>query len=423
MTYRIINADVLDFLKDNPSNNSDLFHAFLSDLPYEIGFMNHGWDKSGITFQRTFWERVRKWMMPGALCFAFTSGRYWHRVSTAIEDAGFDLHYSMWAWLKPNALQKGNRIDTKIDKELGLEREIIGYKSNGLGRLNIKNSKRGYRPSAYSEGNDFPITKPSSYLAQAWEGHRYGTMSLKPLIEPILVFQAPYDTNDASRYKNMAERGTGAYNIDSVRISENGDIGRWPSNVILIHDESCMSNENGWICVDDCPIKQLNASDGDRLHKGGSSNGNAPIGTKSDGSTIAYRRGTLVPHNDEGQASMFFDTFGWNYENEMKIAETNPAIFAPSTSTKERLIGFDEQSVSHSAIKPIKVTEHLAKLLLPPEHYKPRKLFVPFSGTGSEIVGAQMAGWDDITGIEIIPEYVEISKRKIEFFENKRKAS
>ena len=51
-------------------------------------------------------------------------------------------------------------------------------------------------------------------------------------------------------------------------------------------------------------------------------------------------------------------------------------------------------------------------MILPPNEHK---LLVPFSGSGSEVIGALKAGWIDVTGIELSDEYVEIAKARIEY--------
>ena len=53
-------------------------------------------------------------------------------------------------------------------------------------------------------------------------------------------------------------------------------------------------------------------------------------------------------------------------------------------------------------------------MILPPNPTE-QKLLVPFSGSGSEIIGAMNAGWEDVTGIEISEEFIEIAKRRIEY--------
>ena len=59
-------------------------------------------------------------------------------------------------------------------------------------------------------------------------------------------------------------------------------------------------------------------------------------------------------------------------------------------------------------VKPIKLTTWLATLLLPPATIGVRRLLNPFSGSGSEIIGAQLAGFEATTGLEALPLHHEI---------------
>lgn len=67
----------------------------------------------------------------------------------------------------------------------------------------------------------------------------------------------------------------------------------------------------------------------------------------------------------------------------------------------------------HPCLKPISLTKYLATLILPPDAYAPRRLLCPFSGSGSEMAGAILAGWEEVTGIESNPDYHEISKARL----------
>ena len=44
----------------------------------------------------------------------------------------------------------------------------------------------------------------------------------------------------------------------------------------------------------------------------------------------------------------------------------------------------------------------------------------PLRGSGSEIIGAMLAGWDAIYGIEIEPHYVEIAEKECDIGEKRR---
>ena len=72
-----------------------------------------------------------------------------------------------------------------------------------------------------------------------------------------------------------------------------------------------------------------------------------------------------------------------------------------------------EQLNTHPTVKPVALTTWLAKLLLPADSVSPRRLLVPFSGSGSEIIGALRAGWDDVLGVDQDADYCEIASARI----------
>ena len=74
----------------------------------------------------------------------------------------------------------------------------------------------------------------------------------------------------------------------------------------------------------------------------------------------------------------------------------------------------------HPTVKPISLIEHLTTLLLPPPEYGPRRILIPFSGSGSECIGAMRAGWEEVLGIEREEEYADIARRRIEYWFNKQ---
>lgn len=66
-------------------------------------------------------------------------------------------------------------------------------------------------------------------------------------------------------------------------------------------------------------------------------------------------------------------------------------------------------------MKPQDLIRYFARLILPPERRdgKPRRILVPFSGSGSEVIGCLQAGWDEVVGIEREAEYVKIAEARI----------
>jgi hypothetical protein len=63
----------------------------------------------------------------------------------------------------------------------------------------------------------------------------------------------------------------------------------------------------------------------------------------------------------------------------------------------------------------------LAKLLLPPVEYAPRRILVPFSGVASEMIGCYKAGWEEVVGVEFDKEngYIDIAEKRIKYWREK----
>lgn len=75
---------------------------------------------------------------------------------------------------------------------------------------------------------------------------------------------------------------------------------------------------------------------------------------------------------------------------------------------------------THPTIKPISLARYLASLLLPPASYGPRRLLIPFAGAGSEVCGAMLAGWEEITGVELEADHVAIANARRAYWQQRR---
>ena len=78
---------------------------------------------------------------------------------------------------------------------------------------------------------------------------------------------------------------------------------------------------------------------------------------------------------------------------------------------------------THPTLKPIKLISEIAKLFKLPDIVD-QKVYIPFSGSGSEVIGFLDAGYNhkNITACEMNPEYVEISKKRIKHFYDENKS-
>lgn len=397
MDWTIEETDVLEWAG---RYEGPLFHALACDPPYELKFMGRKWDASGVAFNPETWTALAQHLHPGAFGMAFASARGWHRLAVAIEDAGLIIHPSIFGWAFGSGFPKATRVpDERFDE------------------------------------------------------HRYGLQAMKPALEPIILFQKPYATKPV---ESIIATGAGALWIDGARIAgeawartglrddirngkyaaghkkrnedmpafaESHPLGRWPANLALIHHPDCNGS-----CVPGCPVREMDLQAGVRP-SGSDLTGQEP----SDSMGITYNGGLgrqgWQSYNDTGGASRFFYNADWMFE---RLEEANPVFYAPKASTSERDNGLvsaigdggqsrDMRRNTHPCVKPLSLTAWLARLLLPPVEYAPRRLLIPFSGVGSEMIGAGLAGWDFCQGVELNKsddgsDYIAIAKARLKYW-------
>lgn len=109
----LYHGDCLDVLAELPDASVD---AVVTDPPYELAFMGRRWDASGIAFNVDLWAHCLRVLKPGGHLVAFGGSRTWHRLATAIEDAGFEIRDSI-AWLYGSGFPKSLDVSKAIDKQ------------------------------------------------------------------------------------------------------------------------------------------------------------------------------------------------------------------------------------------------------------------------------------------------------------------
>ena len=95
MTNQIIHGDCIEKLKDLPENSID---SIVTDPPYELGFMGKSWDSTGIANNPLMWAECLRVLKPGGYLLSFGGTRTYHRMASAIEDAGFEVR-DMIEWV------------------------------------------------------------------------------------------------------------------------------------------------------------------------------------------------------------------------------------------------------------------------------------------------------------------------------------
>lgn len=216
---RVINGDgwqvqhgsCLDVLPTLPDSSVD---SIVTDPPYELAFMGKKWDSTGVAFNPDVWRECLRVLKPGGYLLAFGGSRTWHRLTVAIEDAGFEIRDSI-AWIYGSGFPKSLDVSKAIESTLlnGSSHSTALRKTEQDGdgdtyQLKGRNNGMFGEPRVYDR-KEFAAATPE---AKQWQG--WGT-ALKPAFEPIVVARKPLTGTVAA---NVLEWGTGGLNIDGTRI-------------------------------------------------------------------------------------------------------------------------------------------------------------------------------------------------------------
>lgn len=394
----LYHGDCLDVLPKLPACSVD---TCITDPPYELGFMGKGWDKSGVAFQPETWAAVLRVLKPGAMLLAFGGTRTYHRLTVAIEDAGFEVRDCMM-WLYGSGFPKSHDISKAMDKAAGAEREVVGgYDSRSRYDKRDRVSSGTYAKHITGEKTYGAIaeTAPATDAARQWDG--WGT-ALKPAWEPIIVAMKPLDgtfaqnaqqhgvagmhidggrigTSEVTRRQNHASIGYGGSDVSFQSGGHAG--GRWPANLLLSHTLFCDDDT----CSPDCPVRQLDAQSGKSVaqrslrKRAGSSVGNGVTLN-----SYHMKDANVGGYDDSGGASRFF--------------------YTAKASRRER----GEGNI-HPTVKPLALMEYLCRLTATPTG---GIVLDPFAGSASTGVAALRTGRQFI-GIEQNEEYAAIATARL----------
>lgn len=216
-------------------------------------------------------------------------------------------------------------------------------------------------PKSHDIGKAIDKKAGHSSAAKWWDG--YGT-GLKPAVELICLAMKPMEGTFA---ENVLKWGCGGLNIGGSKIGA----------------EQRTNQPAG------------NASGGNSLNM-------SIQGMPTDAQArIAVGRWPTNTILDEQAARMLDEQGG-----------ASRFFYCAKASPGERMLSGER--IMHPTMKPLKLCEYLARLILPPERGDPRRLVVPFCGVGSEMIGALNAGWDEVTGIDNDERWVDVARRRID---------
>lgn len=474
---RLMRGDCLNMMKRLSDNSVD---AIVTDPPYGLEFMGKKWDKldkgslsKGTAMQQ--WHLVwateaLRVLKPGGHLLAFGGTRTYHRLATAIEDAGFEIRDQI-QWLYGQGFPKSQNIAKALDKAGGVNpqkqaellylkrkakgwnrktlankigctiasirdwedgrartkdgpveymipsseyriklAEILGYSKNELKIVGLTSDRRG-DGSIYAIGHSGTVTKEgTTTLAQQWEG--WGT-ALKPANEPICVARKPLN---GTVVNNVLQYGTGGLNIDACRIG---------SDILTTHSRG--KNEAFPKRPGEKTVKESGRKIDQRLKLAHSErSGRWPSNVIHDGSdevleqfdkagirtsgsgAIRTKEGTF------GSGDSKHGGLGKSGDKQVCYGDTGSVsrfFYCAKTSRQDRNEGLETTKTSsnhHPTVKPTELMKYLCRLVTPPNGV----VLDPFMGSGSTGKASVQEGFKFI-GIEREQDYFAIAKQRI----------
>lgn len=104
----------LEGLKLLDDNSVD---SIVTDPPYELGFMGKKWDSTGIAYNVEMWKECLRVLKHGGYLLAFGGTRTYHRMTCAVEDAGFEIRDCI-QWIYGSGFPKSMDISKAITKNI-----------------------------------------------------------------------------------------------------------------------------------------------------------------------------------------------------------------------------------------------------------------------------------------------------------------
>ncbi len=368
----IYTGDCLQILPTLQENSID---SCVTDPPYAINFMGVDFDKAipGINF----WQAILRVLKPGAYLLAMGGSRTTHRLTCAIEDAGFQIRDNL-IWLYGSGFPKGLNIGKALDKKLGEDREVTG-------EIRSKGPETKSHEDDYRFKNIYDITKPESELAKQWDGWN---TNLKPCYENVVTARKPLEGNYV---ENIMKWGVGGINIDACRVGDSGG-GRYPGN--LLHDGS------DEVMEEFAKFGESKSNADKRFYSGG----------KNEIYNTPFNSCESYGYKDEGSVARFFYCAKASKAERNKGCEELPQIEINRKGSGPgpgAWIG-ESRANFHPTVKPIALMRWLIRLVTP----KGGMVLDPFAGSGSTGIAAKLEGMNSIL-IELNPDYVNIIEKRM----------
>lgn len=427
--FTLYKGKMQDVLSTFEENSID---SIVCDPPYELNFMNKGWDNSGVAFKPDTWEHCFKVLKEGGYLLAFGGTRTFHRIACAIEDAGFEIRDTimyLYGSGFPKSMNIGKGIEAKeklgnagtrnkrkIEQSCDSEEYSLKQTNNGAMGEIIETTRK-----EYIAGTE---------LSKKWSS--WGT-TLKPAYEPIIVARKPFK---GSLVDNILQNGVGGLNIDECRVGETGGVKK-----VNIEPNSGSKN-SGFGC--NGQLEQLNKgrfpanviTDGSEEVAQGmpytKGNGSEPNYEKSNSENRVYVEGknktwhkSGIHFDDEGSAMRYFYCAKASKKDRDEgldlFEEKQVGSLAGGDNQKETLDDVSSRfrcikKNIHPTVKNVELMQYLVRLVSP----KGAKVLDCFMGSGSTGKACMFENRErnanyHFIGIEMTDEYLPIAKARIDY--------
>ncbi len=138
MKYALHTGDCLDVMKKLSDNTID---SCVTDPPYGMGMDD--WDHAVPTVE--IWKEVYRILKPGAFCLSFCSPQLYHRMASAVDDAGFNIKDQIM-WMVTTKMPKKNTLKQAHEPIVVAQKPFKGtikknFEEWGVGVIDVLNTR------------------------------------------------------------------------------------------------------------------------------------------------------------------------------------------------------------------------------------------------------------------------------------------
>jgi DNA modification methylase len=416
--------------------------SIVTDPPYELGFMGKKWDNSGIAYDVQLWTECLRVLKPGGHLLAFGGTRTYHRMASAIEDAGFEIRDSIH-WLYGSGFPKSHDVSKGIDRKRHDSADVhkvtawIRKARDEAGVTNRDLAKPfGYTPQMadhWTTNKSQPSVPtldqvpplldvlgmtvddvPDDIRRLLWDlngkkGQPGENWARREVLGTATKGSSPLPNNHNGHWQDGQKDGT--FDITAPATDAAKQWQGWGTALKPAHEPIVVARKPliGTVAanVQQHGTGALNI-DGARVgDNGGHAGAGAGAGARVFGDGLNGPRGMPVAGMGRWPANVITDG--------SIDAEWVRYFYSAKASKAERNAGLDGLN-THPTVKPLALMRYLVRLVTPPGG----TVLEPFAGSGTTLAAAILEGFDAI-GCELTDDYLPIIEGRIAWAEKQMK--